>query len=93
MPKLLIGDLNKLLCFHTNSSFHIARQRKEKLEALTRRLKGFNIDQHDVNRCLCEVQILKVWDGYDDFCEALSLIMQWLDQLLVKFFILVSNTC
>ena len=37
--------------------------------------------------------MLKVWDGNDDLCEALSLIMQWLDQLLDEFFILVSNTC
>ena len=32
-----------------------------------------------------------MWDGIDELCEALSLIMQWPDQLLVEFFILVSN--
>nr|POE62084.1 l-type lectin-domain containing receptor kinase ix.1 [Quercus suber] len=31
----------------------IARERKEKLEALTWRLKGFNTDQHDVNCSVC----------------------------------------
>ena len=31
--------------------------------------------------------ILKAWDGNDE----LSLIMQWLDQILIEFFILVSN--
>ena len=35
--------------------------------------------------------ILKVWDGNDELCEALSLIMQWLDLILIEFFILVSN--